>query len=162
MTVRKRRVTLDPIDRAIVAALVADGHLGNAALGDAVGLSPTAAARRQRQLEEAGLITGYHAALDLAALGFGIAVHIRMTLDSQSEEAMDAFETAVAASPSVTRCHLLSGAADYQVTVLARSLGHFAEVHRAELSRLPRLSHMETSFALREVVNRAVPPAALG
>lgn len=150
--------TLDRIDFAILAALARDGRMTSQALGDLVGLSSTAAARRQRALEDAGLIRGYRADIDLDGLGLGTIVIVKITLDSQSEHALGAFERAIAASPSVIRCHLMSGTDDYVVTVLARSLKDFSDIHRQELSRLPGVARVESSFVLKEVVERSIPP----
>jgi DNA-binding Lrp family transcriptional regulator len=74
---------------------------------------------------------------------------------------LDAFERAVIACPSVVRCFLMSGSDDYMVTVLARDIEDFEHIHRTQLSRLPRVARIQSSFALREIINRAVPPAAL-
>jgi DNA-binding Lrp family transcriptional regulator len=64
--------------------------------------------------------------------------------------------------PSVVRCFLMSGSDDYIVIVLARDIEDFERIHRTELSRLPRVARIQSSFAMREVVNRAVPPVIFG
>ena len=56
----------------------------------------------------------------------------------------------------------MSGSDDYPVTVLAKDIEDFETIHRTQLSRLPRVARIQSSFALREIINRAVPPAALG
>lgn len=152
---------LDRIDRAILTELARQGRLSHAELSTRVGLSPTACARRQKTLEDAGLITGYQAVLGLRELGFGTTVIVRITLDSQAEDALDDFEQAVIACPSVVRCFLMSGSDDYIIAVNTRSIEDFERIHRTELARLPHVARIQSSFALREVINRAVPPAAL-
>ena len=152
---------LDRIDRAILAELTRNGRVSHADLSARVGLSPTACARRQRALEDAGIIAGYQAVLGLDRLGFGTTVIVRITLDSQAEEALDGFEKAVVACPSVVRCFLMSGSDDYIIAVNVRSIADFERIHRTELACLPHVARVQSSFALREVVNRAVPPAAL-
>lgn len=152
---------LDRIDRAILRELAANGRLSHAELSQRVGLSPTACARRQKALEDARVIAGYQAVLGLDRLGLSATVIVRITLDSQSEEALDAFERAIVQCPSVVRCFLMSGDDDYIVAVNARSIEDFERIHRTELARLPRIARIQSSFALREVINRAVPPAAL-
>ena len=153
---------LDGLDRAILQTLVEDGRVSYADLSERVGLSPTAAARRQNALEEAGLITGYQAVLGLDRLGFSATVIVRIALESQSEEVLDAFETAVVQCPSVVRCFLMSGEDDYIIAVSARDITDFERIHRTELARLPHVARIQSSFALREVINRAVPPAVFG
>lgn len=76
--------------------------------------------------------------------------------------ALTAFEAGVLECPSVVRCFPMSGSDDYVVTVLARDIEDFERIHRTELSRLPRVAWLESSFALREVVTRAVPPSVFG
>jgi DNA-binding Lrp family transcriptional regulator len=152
---------IDRIDRAILRELTQNGRISHADLSARVGLSPTACARRQRALEEAGIIAGYQAVLELDRLGLSATVIVRITLDSQAEDALDAFEKALVASPSVLRCFLMSGSDDYIVAVNARSIADFERIHRTELACLPHVARVQSSFALRTVVNRAVPPAAL-
>lgn len=152
---------LDRIDRRLIALLLDNARATAFTLAEAIGRSATAVARRQRALEEAGVITGYAARLNLAQLGCETTVHIKMTLESQRIDVLDAFETAIAASPSVVRCELMSGSYDYLVTVRARDLSHFAQIHRDELSRLPGVTQMESGFVLREVVAPRLPLALL-
>jgi len=153
---------IDKIDAAILSALTENARVSQVELAARVGLSSTAVARRQRALEEGGLIRGYQAVLDLGRFGFAATVVVRITLESQSDEALKAFEAGVLDCPSVVRCFLMSGSDDYVVIVLARDIEDFERIHRTELSRLPRVARLESSFALREVVNRAVPPSVFG
>lgn len=160
--VKDSTVELDRVDRALLRELVRDGRATHAALGEAIGRSPTAVARRQGMLEEDGVIQGYVANVDMHKLGFGTTIHMRVTLESQRKEVLEAFEAAIQASPSVVGCDLISGSADYVVLVSARSLDHFAEVHREELSRLPGVARMESGFVLRQVVSPRLPGGVLG
>ena len=152
---------MNHIDRKILGALVANGRATQQDLSEAAGLSPSAASRRQKMLEDDGVIRGYRADLNLARMGMGATVMVTVTLESQSEEAMRAFEAAVAISPSVIRCHLMSGREDYLIVVKAASIEDYERIHRQDIATLPRVSRIETAFALREVVNRAVPPRLL-
>ncbi|MGY4369494.1 DNA-binding Lrp family transcriptional regulator [Bradyrhizobium sp. LB1.3] len=87
---------------------------------------------------------------------------VRIALESQSDEALKAFEAEVVKCPSMVRCFLMSGTDDYILIVLARDIQDFERIHRTELSRLPRVARVQSSFALREVVNRAVPNVVFG
>ena len=150
-------LSLDRIDIAILAELTANARASHTELSGRVGLSSTALARRQKTLEENGYIKGYQAALDLTRFGLGTTVLVRIALESQSDEALKAFEEAVVKCPSVVRCFLMSGTDDYILIVMAKDIEDFERIHRMELSRLPRVARVQSSFALREVVNRAVP-----
>ena len=152
---------LDTLDRSILAALLDDGRLSQVQLAERVPLSPTAIARRIRALEEAGVIEGYQARISREALGLTMTVMVSISLKSQSEERLAAFEKAVAAASSIVSCHLMSGEDDYVLTILARDLADFERIHKEELSRLPGVARLKSSFAMREVKNRPLPASSL-
>ncbi len=152
---------LDCFDRAILAALVADARTSLADLAPRVGLSSTACARRLKGLEERGMITGYHAALDHKRLGLAVTVLVRITLDSQREEAFEAFERAVARCASVVRCYFMSGYDDYELLVLCRDIADFEHIHKTQLARLPHVARIQSGFALRDVIDRSLPAALI-
>jgi Lrp/AsnC family transcriptional regulator, leucine-responsive regulatory protein len=149
---------LDRLDTMILAELSANARVSQVELAERVGLSSTAIARRQKTLEDEGFIKGYQAMLDLDLMGLSTTVLVRIALESQSDEALRSFEAGVVKCPSVVRCFLMSGSDDYIAVVLARDIQDFERIHRTELSRLPRVSRIQSSFALRDVVNRSVPP----
>jgi DNA-binding Lrp family transcriptional regulator len=153
-------MTIDDLDRRLLGELAKGGRTSHVSLGEAIGLSGTAVARRQKALEDSGTITGYQAEIALDRLGFVLTVVVMITLNSQNAGALDSFEAAVAASPSVVRCYLMSGSNDYLVIVMARSLEDFESIHRNELARFPHVARLESAFALREVVNRPIPARA--
>ncbi len=148
---------LDTLDRAILAALVDNGRASQVDLAERLPLSATAIARRIKALEDAGIIEGYQARLSRQALGLTMTVIVHLGLKSQNEELLADFEAAVQRAPSIVSCHLMSGEDDYVLTVLARDLGDFERIHKEELSRLPGVARLKSSFALREVKARALP-----
>jgi Lrp/AsnC family transcriptional regulator, leucine-responsive regulatory protein len=156
------KMEIDKIDTTILAELSANARVSMVDLATRVGLSSTAIARRQRSLEESGFIQGYQAVLDLGRFGLRTTVLVRIALESQSDQALKAFEAGVLNCPSVIRCFLMSGSDDYVAIVLARDIEDFERIHRTELSRLPRVARIQSSFAMRDVVNRAVPPVVFG
>src|SRR4051794_7692428 len=103
---------LDKVDLALLSVLTKSGRASHAALSEEIGLSPTACARRQKNLEDQGVITGYQAVLGLQNLGLTTTIMVRITLESQNEDALRKFEQAIAACPSVVRCFLMSGSDD--------------------------------------------------
>jgi Lrp/AsnC family leucine-responsive transcriptional regulator len=155
-------MSLDRIEATILQALSSNARISHVELGERVGLSSTAVARRQRTMEEAGLIQGYQVIVDLGAFGYKTTILVRIALESQSEDALRAFEAGVLSCPSITRCFLMSGSDDYLAIVLAKDIEDFERIHRTELSRLPRVSRIQSSFTIREVINRAIPPAVFG
>jgi len=154
-------IDLDTLDRAIVSALLEDARLSQVELAERIPLSPTAIARRIRALEEKGVIEGYQARVSRQALGLNITVFVQIGLTSQNEDLLRAFEQAVVKAPSVVSCHLMSGEDDYLVTIMARDIADFERIHKEQLSRLPGVSRLKSSFALRDVIHRSLPASCL-
>src|SRR5579871_1035950 len=87
-------ITLDAIDRRILERLQQDGRLSNADLAEKVGLSSSPCWRRVKALEEAGVIKGYAAMLDSKAVGLSVNVFMSVSLSTQNEKSLKAFEQA--------------------------------------------------------------------
>ncbi len=143
---------LDETDRRILRVLQKQGRITNADLSEQVNLSPSACHRRVQRLEEDGFIAAFVALLDARKLGRPTTVYVEITLISQAEEVLDAFERAVARVPDLLECHLMAGSADYLLKIMVEDTEDFARIHRQHLSRLPGVRQMQSSFALRTVV----------
>ncbi len=149
---------LDATDRRILAALQNDGRMTNADLAERVNLSPSACHRRVQRLEDEGVIAGYVALLDPRRMGLQTTVFVEITLESQAEDLLDAFEQQVARVPEVLECHLTAGTADYLLKVAVGDTEDFARLHRRFLSRLPGVAKMQSSFSLKTVVKTTALP----
>ncbi|MCV0396902.1 MAG: Lrp/AsnC family transcriptional regulator [Rhizobiaceae bacterium] len=145
---------LDRIDVAILEALQKDGRMTNAALAEKVGLSQSACSRRLDILEKDGVIKGYHARLSNAALGHRMTAIVHISLTGQFEKSLSEFEAAVKRCPNVVSCHLMSGEYDYILRIAARDLEDYERIHRDWLSAMPHVVKINSSFALREVIDR--------
>lgn len=141
----------DTIDRRILEILQKRGRISNAELSEVANLSPSACHRRVQRLEKLGVIRDYVALLDPRKLGRPTTVFVEITLSGQADEVLDAFEKAVSQIPDVLECHLMAGAADYLLKVVAADTEDFARIHRRFLARLPGVAQMHSSFALRTV-----------
>lgn len=119
-------VTLDSFDWRLLAALQADASATNAALGEKVGLSPSQVSRRRARLEEAGIVTGYRAMLDPAAVGLGVTVYVHVSLATHSRENARRFRDLVRLTPAILEAHALTGEADYLLKIATGSLAALA------------------------------------
>lgn len=144
--------TLDDFDAAILRFLERNGRATNFEVGEAAGLSASAASRRIQALENAGLIRGYRAVVDDRLLGKHITVYIRVTLERQSAAVLGAFEAAVRRCREIVSCHLMAGQYDYMLVARVGGIDDYGRLHQSELSRLPGVTRLETSFALRDVL----------
>jgi Lrp/AsnC family leucine-responsive transcriptional regulator len=157
MAIQEQGRLLDDIGRRIIAELQRDARLSYAALGRRVHLSTPAVAERVRRMEEAGIITGYHAAINPAAVGLPIRAIIRLKANLQSYERV---RLAIADIPEVIECHHVTGSDDLVMTVLVCSVEHLEAV----LDRLRPFGDHVTSLVLSSPVQRRsiAPPEQRG
>jgi Lrp/AsnC family leucine-responsive transcriptional regulator len=140
---------MDAIDKKILRALARQGRLTNAELAEAVGLSPSPCWTRVKRLEQAGVIRGYAALLDQAALGLPDTVFIEVMMERHDEAHLKRFEEAVQAIPEILECHLVTGEYDYVIKAAVGGTMGYESLLRDRLYRLPGVRHTRTSFALR-------------
>ncbi|MEI4261727.1 Lrp/AsnC family transcriptional regulator [Roseovarius sp. D0-M9] len=151
-------MSLDSLDRRLLAVLQRQGRISNADLAETVNLSASACHRRVQRMESEGYIKGYVALLDPQKMGVSATVFVEITLSAQADNVLEAFEKAVARVPDVLECHLTAGTADYILKIVAESTEDFARIHRQYLTRLPGVAKMQSSFALRTVCNTTALP----
>jgi Lrp/AsnC family leucine-responsive transcriptional regulator len=149
---------LDRIDRRILATLGDEGRISWRELSERVGLSLTPTLRRVKRLEDEGFITGYAAHFDEQRLGAAFSVFVSVTLDRQAEDNLEAFERRISAAPEVMSCFLMSGGSDYLLRVVAHDLPSFQTFMVEFLTRIPGVARIQSSFALKAVARRSVPP----
>ncbi len=149
---------LDDIDRSILALLQEDGRMSNVDLARKVGLTAPPCLRRVRALEEQGLITAYHAALNGSSLGYTITVFAMVSLKSQAEHDLKAFEDHVAKLPEVRECHMLNGEIDFILKVVARDLQSFQTFLTSQLTSAPNVESVKTSLTIRTSKNEPGVP----
>jgi len=151
-------IELDSVDRRILRLLQADGRMTNADLARQVALSESACLRRLKALEASGVIARYAAVIAERAVGLPISVFVTVTLASQAEAALTAFEQAVAAVPEVMECYLMTGGSDYLLRLVVRDVDDLERLHAKALTRLPGVNRVSSSVAMRTVVKRAALP----
>jgi DNA-binding Lrp family transcriptional regulator len=137
---------VDDVDRAILELLAADARITNQRLAESVGVAPSTALSRLRGLRERGVIRGFHAEVNLAALGRPLQALIAVRLAAHAREQIDAFTSAVRELPGVLMVFHLAGATDYLVWVAARDAQDLREFVVDHLATHPAVSHAETSL----------------
>ena len=140
---------LDAIDMKLLAELQANGRITNVELATKVGLTAPPCLRRMRALEQSGTIKSYHADVDAGALGYTITVFAMVSLKSQAEKDLKAFEEHVRALPDVRECHMLNGEIDFILKIVARDLQSFQEFLTSQLTSAPNVSSVKTSLTIR-------------
>jgi Lrp/AsnC family transcriptional regulator, leucine-responsive regulatory protein len=142
---------MDRLDRAILAQLIADGRLANTDLADRVGLSPSPCLRRVRNLERSGVITGYQARVDPAALGRGFEVLLHVEMARQDRVTLEAFEAQVGRIDEVTECRRMFGQPDYLLWIATADLEAYERLYMARLTDLPGVARTHSQFTMKTV-----------
>ncbi len=151
MREKLRQIQLDQIDRKILALLQTNARVTNIELAEKVGLSPSPCLRRVRELEERGVVRRYVTLVDAAKVGLPVSVFVNVTLDRQIETALEKFETAILKRPEVMECYLMTGDFDYLLRVVTADLSAYERFLVENLTRVPGVSSIRSSFALKQV-----------
>ncbi|MBD3677316.1 MAG: Lrp/AsnC family transcriptional regulator [Rhodobacteraceae bacterium] len=150
-----KSVELDEFDIRLLREVTRDGRISVQTLSERIGLSPSPVARRLKRLEEAGIITGYAAQIDEAALGFEVSVFVSVKLDRQIDDALSAFESEIATFPEVVDCWLMTGNRDYLLRVVTRNMADFEKFLVGRLTKVKSVAEIESSIPLRRVKSTA-------
>jgi Lrp/AsnC family transcriptional regulator, leucine-responsive regulatory protein len=137
---------LDDVDRHIVAALCEDARRSHREVARLVGMSPGAISERVQRLERAGVLRGYHADVDLAALGIGVEAFLGVQV-AQGPPVADAMAT-LHEVPEVVAVHLVTGRWDLLVRVRVRDHAHLRDLLVGQVWRTPSFRHSETLVVL--------------
>lgn len=137
---------LDRVDRAILEALSEDARMPNNRLAERVGVAPSTCLARVRALRRAGVLQGFHAEIDLAALGRPLQAMVAVRLTVHAREQIDAFTDAVRALPGVLSIFHMTGVNDYLVWVAAADAQDLREFVVDHLATHPAVAHAETSL----------------
>lgn len=144
---------LDEIDHRILTELSRDGRLSNTDLAQRIGLSASACWTRVRALEDCGVIRGYAAIIDRAAIGLPETVVVEVTVDKQKHtgDVLAGFEAAIESMPQVIEASLVAGDFDYYLRVAASSTADYEHFLREKLYRVPGVRQARSIFILREI-----------
>ena len=142
---------MDTIDKKLLQAVQTNCRRPIAELATLVGLSTSAAHRRLSLLEKSGLIEGYQARLNGEKLGYLIEFYVEVSLDSQSEQVLAAFEQAALARPQILECYLMTGDADYLIKIAAENTREYERIYRRIIAALPHVSNIRSSLVMKAV-----------
>lgn len=142
---------LDKVDIAISERLQREGRLSNVKLAEQLSLSEASCWRKQKRLEECGVIEGYQAILNRRKLGLGVMAFVQISCSDHSEETTEKFEKIIASAPQVLSCHNTTGEADFLLQVVARDLDSYSRFVEKVLRKLPGVLSIRSNLSLREM-----------
>lgn len=151
----------DAIDIRILRELQQDGSLSNVELARRVHLSPSPCLARVKALEAAGVIGRYVALANPKALGLDLNVFINISLKEQSKQALAAFEERIAEHEEVMECYLMTGDSDYLIRVAVADIAALEKFILEQLTPIPGVEKIRSSFALKQVRYKTALPLPL-
>jgi DNA-binding Lrp family transcriptional regulator len=142
---------IDKIDVSILGELQRDNRISNTKLAELFNLSEASCWRRVKRLEEAGVIEGYHAALNRRKLGLGVTTFVQIKVAIHSQEATAEIERIIQASPNVLACDNTTGEADFLLEVVAEDLEDYSHFVDNVLRKLPGVLNIHSNISLRQM-----------
>jgi Lrp/AsnC family leucine-responsive transcriptional regulator len=142
---------LDRIDRRILQLLQIDGRMAMKELAEQVGLSITPCIERVKRMERDGVIAGYYARINPAAVGTNLLVFVEITLNQKSATAFEQFRREVLRIPEVMECHLVSGDFDYLIKARIREMAEYRKLLGDMLLQLPGAAQSKSYVVMEEI-----------
>ena len=149
---------LDRIDRKILDILQRQGRISMTELGSEIGLSTSPCSQRVKRLEAQGVITGYHARVNPAALGRSLLVFVEITLAQKSEQIFKKVRDELQNMPEVLECHLISGSFDYLVKARLAGMSEYRSLLGSILQQMPVPAQSNSYVVMEEVKESFVVP----
>ena len=149
---------LDRTDYQIVRLLRNNARLSNKELAAKVGLAPSTCLVRTRLLQQTGVITGFRAEVDAAALGVGLQAMIAVRLKRHYKPDVEAFRQHALDLPEVVRLYHVAGPIDFLAHVWARDPEHLRDLAMTAFTAREEVSHIETELIFEHVASDELPP----
>lgn len=154
--------SLDRLDQKILHLLQSNGRISNAELAQQVSLSAPATLRRVRALEERGIIRSYHARLDPARIGLGLAVFISVTTPREGKRRLERFEALVQSWPEVVDAYFVTGSNHYLLKVMVPDLARLSTFITDKLYGAAGVTDTNTSVVLQQIKRSEALPVHAG
>jgi Lrp/AsnC family transcriptional regulator len=149
---------IDDADRRLLRHLLAEPDLSGADLAERAGMTAATVWRRVERLRAAGILRGQHAVIDWRALGYGVEVSLRFTLDKTNPRAFDEFIASAREVPEVIHIETFLGRVDVRLNVIARDMGHYQDIYRARILTLPHIAEVEALMLVATIKDQGALP----
>ncbi len=157
-TSRASARTLDDTDRRIISELVVNGRLTNAALASRTGIAESTCIHRVRALRDSGVIKGFHADIDLGALGLPMQAVVKVRLGTHNRDEVNRFHATLSAIPGVLTIFHVAGEDDYLLHVAVESSHALRDLILEHVTVHPVVRHTETQLVFGLIPAAGVSP----
>jgi len=149
---------LDDTDRKILEFLQKDSGITNTQLAQQIGLSPAPTLERVKKLEQAGIISGYHAAVNPAAVGIGVSTFVNVSLKGHNKENINRFIKAIADIPEIVECHHVTGQADFILRIVCTDIPSYQSLMLDRVTNIDVVDNMQSMVILSTFKDSKVIP----
>lgn len=149
---------LDKIDRKILEILQANAKITNAQLSKDIGLSPAPTLERVKKLESSGIISSYHAKLDMEKIGLGVSTFVQVTLVGHNKGNIDIFVSEINKIDEIIECHHITGTGDFILKVTAKDIASYQKLMLEKVSEIKVVDNMQSMVILSTFKDRKVLP----
>ena len=137
---------IDNIDRKILRMLQENSKITNSYLSKQIGLSPAPTLERVRKLEKKGIISGYHAQLNLSKIGLGVSTFVLVSLKEHNKKNINIFLDKINKVNNVIECHHITGTDDFILKVVSENIASYQKL------MLDKISEIESTDSLQSMV----------
>ncbi len=149
---------IDDIDKKILGILQSRAKITNAKLSEEIGLSPAPTLERVKKLEQMGIITSYHAKLNIEKIGLGVTTFVLATLNGHNRVNIEGFVSAIEDIPEVVECHHITGAGDFILKVIAKDIASYQKLMLEKVSDIKQVDNMQSMVVLSTFKDSKVIP----
>jgi Lrp/AsnC family transcriptional regulator, leucine-responsive regulatory protein len=142
------KIKLDPTDRKIIEILQANSNITNAQLAQEIGLSPAPTLERVKKLENSGVITSYHALVDLTSVGLGVSTFVTVSLKGHNKENINKFIKEIKNVPEVIECHHVTGQYDFILRMVSSDIPSYQNLMLEKLSNIEVVDNLQSTIIL--------------
>jgi DNA-binding Lrp family transcriptional regulator len=149
---------IDDIDKKILEILQSRAKITNAKLSEEIGLSPAPTLERVKKLEQMGVITSYHAKLNVEKIGLGVTTFVLATLNGHNRSNIEGFIEEINKIPEVIECHHITGAGDFILKVVAKDIASYQKLMLEKVSDIKQVDNMQSMVVLSTFKDSKVIP----
>tara|TARA_B100000579_G_scaffold412836_1_gene404895 strand:+ start:1291 stop:1755 length:465 start_codon:yes stop_codon:yes gene_type:complete len=137
---------IDRTDKRILEILQKNAKITNAKLSKQIGLSPAPTLERVRKLESRGIISGYHAKLNMSKVGLGVSTFVMVSLKGHNKKNLQSFLDKIKDVENIVECHHITGSGDFILRIVAEDIESYQEL------MLDKVSEIEVTDSLQSMV----------
>jgi|TARA_B110000438_G_scaffold92534_1_gene92006 Lrp/AsnC family transcriptional regulator, leucine-responsive regulatory protein len=149
---------IDNIDKKILEILQQNAKITNSLLSKQIGLSPAPTLERVKKLERKGIISGYHAQLNLSKIGLGVSTFVLVSLKEHNKRNINIFLNKIDKVKNVIECHHITGTGDFILKVVSENIASYQELMLDKVSEIEATDSLQSMVILSTFKDNKVMP----